>query len=57
VVICLDRFPFGSRSLARSQHRETFAQFPIFGRYGDQELDLTEDLYRGCVANRLLFEG
>lgn len=57
VVICPDRFPFGSRSLARSAHRETFAQFPVFGRYQGTELDLTEDLYRGCVANRLLFEG
>ena len=57
VVICPDRFPFGSRSLARSTHRETFAQFPVFGRYQDQELDLTEDLYKGCIANRLLFEG
>jgi dienelactone hydrolase len=57
VVICPDRFPFGSRSLARSTHRDTFAQFPVFARYGGQELDLTEDLYRGCVANRLLFEG
>lgn len=57
VVICPDRFPFGSRSLARSAHRETFAQFPVFARYQGQELDLTEDLYRGCMANRLLFEG
>lgn len=57
VVICPDRFPFGSRSLARSTHRETFAQFPVFGRYQDTELDLTEDLYKGCMANRLLFEG
>ena len=57
VVLCPDRFPFGSRSLARSAHRETFAQFPVFTRYEGQELDLTEDLYRGCVANRLLFEG
>ena len=57
VVICPDRFPFGSRSLARSTHRETFAQFPVFGRFQDQELDLTESLYRGCMANRLLFEG
>jgi hypothetical protein len=47
----------GSRSLARSTHCETFAQFPVFGRYQNQELDLTEDLYRGCMANRLLFEG
>jgi dienelactone hydrolase len=57
VIICPDRFPFGSRSLAQSTHRETFAQFPVFARYGGQELDLTEDLYRGCMANRLLFEG
>jgi dienelactone hydrolase len=57
VVICPDRFPFGSRSLALSTHRETFAGFPVFGRYQDQELDLTEDLYKGCMANRLLFEG
>jgi dienelactone hydrolase len=57
VVICPDRFPFGSRSLANSPHRETFAQFPVYGRNQGQESDLTEDLYRGSVANRLLFEG
>jgi dienelactone hydrolase len=57
VVLCPDRFPFGSRSLARSTHRETFAQFPVYTRYQGKELDLSEDLYRGCVANRLLFEG
>jgi dienelactone hydrolase len=57
VVLCPDRFPFGSRSLARSTQRETFAQFPVYTRYEGKELDLTEDLYRGCVANRLLFEG
>ncbi len=57
VVICPDRFPFGSRSLARSKHRETFAQCPVSGSFGGPQIDLTEDLYRGCVANRLLFEG
>jgi dienelactone hydrolase len=29
----------------------------VYTRYQGRELDLTEDLYRGCVANRLLFEG
>ena len=56
-VICPDRFPFGSRSLARSRFRETFAQFPIYARYQGEELELSDDLYRGAVANRLLFEG
>ncbi len=62
VVICPDRFPFESRSLANSPFKETFAQFPIYTRYYDEknelkENDLSEDLYRGCVAGRLLFEG
>jgi len=57
VVICPDRFPFESRSLAKSRFKETFGNFPVFTRYRGKELDLTEDLYRGCIANRLLFEG
>jgi len=57
VVICPDRFPFESRCLANSKFKETFRALPIFTRYQGRELDLTEDLYRGCVANRLLFEG
>ncbi|PKO22703.1 MAG: hypothetical protein CVU38_08085 [Chloroflexi bacterium HGW-Chloroflexi-1] len=57
VVICPDRFPFGSRSLAKSKHKETFAQFRVSTSYGGRDVDLTEDLYRGCVANRLLVEG
>lgn len=54
VVLCPDRFGFESRSLAASPHRETFAGFGIRREDG---LDLTEDLYKGCVANRLLLEG
>ncbi len=57
VVICPDRFPFESRSLANSKFKKTFSTFPIFTRYQSKELDLTEDLYQGCVANRLLFQG
>lgn len=57
VVLCPDRFPFGSRCLAMSRHREMFDQFRVFTRYQGQELDLTEDLYRGCVANLCLCEG
>jgi len=56
VVICPDRFPFESRSLANSKFKETFAAFPLFTRIEGKDFDLTEDLYRGCVANRLLFE-
>lgn len=56
-VICPDRFPFGSRSLSRSRYREAFKQLPLFTRYLGREVDLTEDLYRGWVANRLLWEG
>jgi dienelactone hydrolase len=57
VVLCPDRFPFESRSLARSPHRERFDGFRIHTELDGQRLDLTEDLYRGCVANRLLFQG
>jgi dienelactone hydrolase len=53
VVICPDRFPFESRSLARSRFKEQFDEFRIFTEHG---LELTEDLYAGCVANWLLLE-
>ncbi len=56
-VICPDRFPYESRSLASSPYKEQFASFRIFLSEGDSRVELTEDLYRGCVANRLLFEG
>ncbi len=55
VVICPDRFPFGSRSLANSKFKQTFDDFRVV--WQGNNLDLTEDLYRGCMANRLLFEG
>ncbi len=54
VVLCPDRFGFESRSLARSRYAEQFKDFRIFTEGG---LELTEDLYKGCVANRLLFDG
>jgi dienelactone hydrolase len=57
VVICPDRFPFGSRSLANSKFQETFNQFRVFTRFQGPELELTEDLYRGSVANLTLTEG
>ncbi|NIM04154.1 MAG: hypothetical protein GTN69_03045 [Armatimonadetes bacterium] len=57
VVICPDRFPFESRSLANSRFKETFDDFPLFTRIQGKDFDLTENLYRGCVANRLLFKG
>ncbi len=59
VVICPDRFPFESRSLARSKYKAVFDEFRIGTHLSewDMDLDLTEDLYAGCVANRLLFEG
>jgi hypothetical protein len=53
-VICPDRFPFESRCLANSRFRERFAGFRLFREGGPE---LTEDLYAGCVANRLLHEG
>ncbi len=56
-VICPDRFPFESRSLARSPHRATFDAFAVRARYGKQELDVTEDLYLGCVSASLLVHG
>jgi len=57
VVICPDGSPFESRSLANSSFKETFSSFQVFTHYDGNELNLTEDLYRGCIANRLLFEG
>lgn len=57
VVICPDRFPFESRSLANSPFKEVFEQFRIFLRTSAGEVELTEDLYQGCVANRLLLQG
>jgi hypothetical protein len=54
VVLCPDRFGFESRNLANSPYAETFARFRIFGEDG---LELTEDLFMGCFANRLIFEG
>lgn len=62
-VLCPDRFPFESRSLARSRHAETFSRFRIFVSHGDSaeqlrpDNELTEDLYTSCVANRLLLHG
>ena len=55
IVICPDRFPFGRRSLANSKFKQTFDGFRVV--WQGNNLDLTEDLYRGCIANRLLFEG
>jgi dienelactone hydrolase len=55
VVLCPDRFGFESRSLARSGHAETFAQFRI--ARSPNGVELTEDLYKGAVANQWLFAG
>lgn len=58
VVICPDRFGFESRSLARSSHRDTFKEFSIQRSNGDYGgADLTEDLFKGALANKLLFDG
>jgi dienelactone hydrolase len=54
VVLCPDRFGFESRSLANSRYGEAFAGYRIARADG---LDLTEDLYKGCVANWLLLQG
>lgn len=56
-VLCPDRFPFESRSLARSRHRATFEAFAVHAHYGGQEIDVTADLYLGCVATSLLVRG
>ncbi len=56
-VLCPDRFPFESRSLARSRHRASFEAFSVHARYGGEELDVTEDLYLGCVSTSLLVRG
>src|SRR5436853_6972792 len=57
VVICPDRFPYESRSLANSPFKEQFNKFRIFLRTETKEIELTEDLYRGCVGNRQLLQG
>jgi len=57
IVICPNRFPFESRRLENSRHRETFKNFRIFAHFQDQKLEVTEDLYGGCVAAQLLYEG
>ncbi|HEV8633026.1 MAG TPA: hypothetical protein VG370_02125 [Chloroflexota bacterium] len=54
VVLCPDRFGFESRSLANSPAAEAFGRFRIFKEDG---LELTEDLWLGCVANQLLHQG
>lgn len=55
VVVCPDRFGFESRRLAVSPHAEQFAGSRI--QLAEDGLDLTEDLYKGADANRLLFNG
>lgn len=57
VVICPNRFPFEERSLSNSKYKALFAALPIFGEYNGEKIELTEDLYRGSIANRLIFEG
>lgn len=58
VVICPDRFGFESRSLARSRHRDTFEAFAIQSSSEEYPgLDLTEDLFKGALANKRLFDG
>jgi hypothetical protein len=57
VVLCPDRFPYESRSLAASPFKEQFDAFRIRRCDPGSHVELTEDLYRGCVANRLLVEG
>jgi dienelactone hydrolase len=57
VVICPDRLPFESRALAKSRFRRVFAWKPVYTRSGGADFDLSEDVYLGCIANRLLFEG
>ena len=54
VVLCPDRFGFESRSLANSRYQDSFGGYRIANADG---LDLTEDLYKGCVANWLLLQG
>jgi dienelactone hydrolase len=54
-VICADRFGFESRRLAASAYAREFADFPI--QITGRGVDLTEDLFKGAAANRLLFQG
>jgi dienelactone hydrolase len=54
VVVCPDRLGFESRSLATAPSAAPFASYRIFTRDG---FELTEDLWLGCLANRLLYEG
>lgn len=55
VVLCPDRFGFEGRSMARSPFAESFADFRI--QSTDTTIDLTEDLFKGAMANALLFHG
>jgi hypothetical protein len=58
VVICPDRFGYESRSLKTSPHRKTFEEFAIQRSTGEfRGVDLTEDLFKGAYANKLLFDG
>jgi dienelactone hydrolase len=54
VVLCPERFGFESHSLASSPFADAFTSFRIFKQDG---FELTEDLWMGCVGNRLIFEG
>ncbi len=56
-VICPDRFGFESRMMSKSEYRETFDGFPVTLRYGGQDYDLTEDLYKGAKASYYLSVG
>lgn len=55
VVVCPDRDGFESRRVALSELPEAFQELRIVVK--DTGLELTEDLYRGCLANRALFQG
>jgi dienelactone hydrolase len=54
-VLCPDRFGFESRGLASSPFADAFARFRIVKEADG--VDLTEDLYKGAVANTWLFAG
>lgn len=55
VVVCPDRDGFESRRMILSELPEAFQEFRIVKK--DTGLELTEDLFRGCLANRALFQG
>lgn len=58
VVIAPDRFPFESRRRPyKKVCKKDQIKTRVYDYYDDKELDLTEDLYRGYIYNKILLQG